>query len=479
MDISFFFKPKSVAVFGASDNKMKGGYRILESLVLNHYDGKIFPINPKGGIAFDIPFYRSIEEIEEEIDLGIFFVPNQYIPELIAQCVKKGIKGAIIEAAGFEEVGEEGKKLVEQIRSITDNFKKFRIIGPNCTGISYFEDYLKGFASSFVVHTKYKVGNIAIISQSGMMNGGYFLNMATSNPEMGFRYASSIGNKMDVNENDLIEYIMKDEKVKVLMLYLESSSNAKRLIELIKDAQIQYGKRVVLLRGGVSGLGKQAVASHTGSIAEDSRLITAVLKQSGAILVEDFYELSLVSKTLSILMEHDLKLPEKQKLAIVTGSGGAGTIISDLCQELGIEMPILKNEIYKKIAELYPEWMPPNLFALVDIWPAIEKARGNTEIGLTAADYLFEQEDIQMVIVMVFCSETWPFSIRNLAKLVKKHKKPIFAFHFGDATMMTDEKNRLEKNGIPTFYSEKQLIQTFYKITESNMRIKRMRAEKT
>ncbi len=478
MDLSFFFKPKSVAVFGASDNKMKGGYRILESLVVNHYEGKIFPINPKGGMAFDIAFYKSIEEINEEIELAVFFVPNQHIPELISQCVKKGVKGAIIEAAGFEEVGEEGRKLVQQIRLITENFTKFRIIGPNCTGVSYFEDYLKGFACSFVVHTKYKVGNIAIISQSGMMNGGYFLNMATLNPEMGFRYACSIGNKMDVNENDLLQHIMKDDKVKVIMMYLEAFSDAKQLIQLIKEAQINHGKRVVLLRGGVSSLGKKAVASHTGSIAEDSRLINAVLKQSGAILVHDFYELTLVSKTLSLLMEHEIKIPEKQKLAIVTGSGGAGTIISDLCYDLGIEMPMLHPETYRKISELYPEWMPPNPFALVDIWPAIEKARGNTEIGLTAADFLFEEPEIQMVIVMVFCSETWPFSIRNLAKLVKKHKKPIFAFHFGDGTMMVDEKNRMEKNGIPVFYSEKALIDTFFKITESNERVLRMKAEK-
>lgn len=478
MDLTFFFKPKSVAVFGASDNKMKGGYRILESLVVNRFEGKIYPINPKGGTAFNIPFYRTIEEINDEIELAVFFVPNQHIPELISQCVKKGVKGAIIEAAGFEEVGEEGKKLVQQIDSITGHFTKFRIIGPNCTGVSYFEDQLKGFACSFVVHTKYKVGNIAIISQSGMMNGGYFLNMATQNPEMGFRYACSIGNKMDVNENDLLAYIMKDDKVKVIMMYLEAFSDAKLLIQLIKDAQVKYGKRVVLLRGGVSALGKKAVASHTGAIAEDSRLINAVLKQSGAILVEDFYELTLVSKTLSLLMEHEIKIPEKQKLGLVTGSGGAGTIISDLCQEKGIEIPTLQPESYGKIAELYPEWMPPNSFALVDIWPAIEKARGNTEIGLTAADYLFEDPEIQMVIVMVFCSETWPFSIRNLAKLVRKHKKPIFAFHFGDATMMVEEKNRMEKNGIPVFYSEKSLIDTFYKITESNARILRMAGEK-
>jgi acyl-CoA synthetase (NDP forming) len=243
------------------------------------------------------------------------------------------------------------------------------------------------------------------------------------------------------------------------------------MVQLIKQAQSEYGKRIVFLRGGVSLMGQKAGSSHTGALAEDSRLLKGIMRQTGAIIVDDFYELTLISKTLSVLIENDIKLPEKLKLGIVTGSGGAGTVMSDLCYEMGIEMPEIQPDVYKQLAELYPDWMPPNKFALADIWPAVEKARGDTGVGLVAADLLLQDPEIQMIILMVFASETWPFSFRTLTKMVKKHKKPVFAYHFGDFHIIEGEKNRLEKYGIPCFYSAKQIIETFYKIAESSKRI--------
>ena len=135
--IDLFLNPKSVAVIGASKNPLKGGYRITNNLILNNFKGDIYPVNPNSeGKLFGLEFKKSILEIEEEVDLAIFYVPNRVIPTILEDCIEKKIKGALIEASGFEEVGELGLELRDQILKITDNFSKIRIVGPNCMGFS-------------------------------------------------------------------------------------------------------------------------------------------------------------------------------------------------------------------------------------------------------------------------------------------------------------------------------------------------------
>jgi len=210
--IETFLHPKSVAVIGASKNPIKGGYRILNNLISNNFQGKIYPINPNAeGEIFDLKFYNSVLDVEGDIDIAIFYIPNQLIPSVLKECIQKDIKGALIEASGFEEVGEVGIELKKEIADITDNFTKIRIVGPNCMGLTRIDTGINqkdkgGFFTSFAVFEHYKRGNIAIISQSGMLNGGYFTHIATQYPEMGFRYITSIGNKMDIGENEFLEY---------------------------------------------------------------------------------------------------------------------------------------------------------------------------------------------------------------------------------------------------------------------------------
>jgi acetyltransferase len=199
--IDTFLNPKSVAVVGASKNPLKGGNRILKNLVDNNFNGELYPVNINStGKVFDLEFKRSVLDIEDDLDIAIFYVPNQSIPTLLEECIQKGVKGAIIEASGFEEVGEKGVELSEQIVDITANFSKIRIVGPNCMGLTRIDgdsdsERKGGLFTSFLVFNEYKRGNIAIISQSGMLNGGYFTHIVTKYPYLGFRYICTIGNK--------------------------------------------------------------------------------------------------------------------------------------------------------------------------------------------------------------------------------------------------------------------------------------------
>jgi len=177
--IDVFFHPKSVAVIGASKKTAKGGFRIATNLITNNYKGKIYFVNPNAeGKLYDLEFQRSILDIEDDVEIAIFYLPNRLIPGILKDCVEKGVKGAIIEASGFEEVGEKGLVLKKEIIEITQNFTKIRIVGPNCMGLSTFDgdsdsEEKEGCFSGFCVFSTFKRGNIAIISQSGMLNGGY------------------------------------------------------------------------------------------------------------------------------------------------------------------------------------------------------------------------------------------------------------------------------------------------------------------
>ncbi|MFX1358680.1 MAG: CoA-binding protein, partial [Promethearchaeota archaeon] len=189
--INIFLNPKSVAVIGASKNPFKGGNWIVNNLTLNNFKGKIYPVNPNSdGQMYGLEIKKSVLDIDEEVDLAIFYVGNRIIPGILEECIEKGIKGAIIEASGFEEVGDKGLELRDQILRITDNFKKIRIVGPNCMGITRIDndsssDEKGGFFSGFGVFYNYKRGNIAVISQSGMLNGGYLMHIMEKYPDIG------------------------------------------------------------------------------------------------------------------------------------------------------------------------------------------------------------------------------------------------------------------------------------------------------
>ncbi|GAG79159.1 unnamed protein product [marine sediment metagenome] len=204
--VDVFLHPKSVAVIGASKKLTKGGFRITTNLITNNYKGKVYLVNPNAeGKLYDLEFKRSILDIEDDVEIAIFYLPNRLIPDILKDCVKKGVKGAIIEASGFEEVGEKGLELKKKIIEITQNFTKIRIVGPNCMGLSTFDgdsdsEEKEGFFSGFGVFSTFKKGNIGLISQSGMLNGGYLMHIMTKYPNLGFRYSCSIGNKTDLSE---------------------------------------------------------------------------------------------------------------------------------------------------------------------------------------------------------------------------------------------------------------------------------------
>ena len=471
--IHTFLNPKSVAVIGASSNPLKGGNRIVNNLVNNRFNGMVYPINPNSnGEIYGLKFNSSILDIKEEVDLAIFYVPNQKIPSLLEECIDKQIKGAIIEASGFEEVGEMGLELRDKILEITDNFKKIRLVGPNCMGLTRIDGDSKsenkgGFFSSFGVFSYYNRGNIAIISQSGMLNGGYLMHIFSSYPKIGFRYSISIGNKMDLGENDFLEYLIEDPTVNVIAIYLESFKEPRKFLDLCNKVKKKKDKTIILVKGGISQLGQKAAHSHTGTLAENERLINAIIKQAGIIQANNFHELFQYARTFSMIYTTKKNFPINGNVSMVAGSGGAGTITADLTYKHNLDFPVLSEPSYKVLLEVFPEWMPPNKFSLVDIWPAMEKAMMNNinpkSVTAKVYDALIKDSKIEGVFNMLFCSRLYrEFNdLTGIIDDIRNNPKPFFYWLVGDKKEVEKTSRFLSQHDIPDFPSLEDMVKNF------------------
>ena len=279
MDV--FFEPKSIALIGASES-FKFGYWTTEYLLQS--DFKTYPVNPNKDIIFGHKTYKNVEEIPEDIDLAIIIVNNDRVLESVKNCVEKGVKGIIIESAGFTETGI--KKYIE-IQNEIERIAKttgIRIIGPNCVGITNF--YNKFTSAEVDFSDTLEGGKISIIAQSGVL-GNIFIDWG-ANQKISFSKSITLGNKVDVDEVDMLEYLEKDPNTDIITIYLEGVKRGKELLKIFK----KMSKPVLILKNGRSDSGSRAIKSHTGSIAGNDKIYDAIFKKFPNLFrVDDFFEM--------------------------------------------------------------------------------------------------------------------------------------------------------------------------------------------
>ena len=279
-ELNVFFNPKSVAIIGASD-KFKFGYATTKYLLNSKF--KTFPVNINKQEIHGHKTFKNIKDIPEEIELAIILVGNEYVLQTVKDCVEKGVKGIIIEAAGFAETGEDRFiKIQNEIEKIAKN-SQVRIIGPNCIGVN---DFNNQFSSADMDFDHVIKGKIAVIAQSGVL-GNIFIDWALDKG-IGFSKTITIGNKVDVDEVDLLNYLNNDLETKVITLYLEGTNRGKEFLKTLKNME----KPVIILKNGKSEIGSKAVNSHTGSMAGNDKIYEAVINQYPKIFrVNNFYEM--------------------------------------------------------------------------------------------------------------------------------------------------------------------------------------------
>lgn len=330
------FYPSSIVIFGISTQPNNLGKEIARNLFEFSYTGVIYFVGKEGGVLFGRKIHDSLHEIEDEIDLAIILTPARTVPEILEQCGKKGIKRAVIESGGFGEFGEDGKRLGNKLKSIAQSYG-MRFVGPNCIGLMNASN---GLVTPFArLQNVFKPGGVGIIAQSGGVALS-FLNMFDSE-QLGFSKFSSIGNKIDVDENDLLEFYVRDTDTSVICMYLESIKDGKRLTDIARNST----KPILAHKANISSLSKAIAQSHTDALVNDDMVVDAAFEQSG---IKRFRENRSYLDFVKIL-----QLPKMQgrNLAVVSRSGGHAVIASDAASTYKFNLPPFKEEFLNMIRQ--------------------------------------------------------------------------------------------------------------------------------
>jgi acetate---CoA ligase (ADP-forming) len=332
------FRPKSIAVVGASDTPGKIGYTVIRSLLESEYEGPIYPINPKGGEIQGLQAYTSVLEVPGEIDAAAIVVPARLVPQVTHECGQKGVKGLIVIASGFSEVGLT--ELEEEVVAIAHQYG-MRVLGPNIVGILSNTDKCNASFAPFLPLP----GKASLVSQSGALL--IAMDASTYIRRVGFDKMISIGNMSDVNFADCIEWLDQDEATECISLYIEGLRDGRRFMENARKAS----KPIVALKAGVSAHGAAAAASHTGSLAGSEKVYDAAFIQAGVVMARDLN--NLFDRTLALSLQPPMK---GDNLLILTNGGGVGVLATDSAERYNLPLHFAPEDVQAELRKHMPEF---------------------------------------------------------------------------------------------------------------------------
>lgn len=369
--------PKSVAVVGASSTFGKWGQLILSNIVAGRFQGPIYPVNPKNQTIFGLPVYQSILETPDPPDLAFITTPASTTAAILDDCAKKGVKGVVLITSGFSESDQAGKDLERRIVGLCRE-KDLTMIGPNTMGI--IRPHCGLFATA--THARPHNGPVAFISQSGNL-GNQVIHWAGLQG-IGISLFLGSGNEAMVNCTDYLEYLEEDPHTGIVLLYVESVNEGRRFLDVVR--RLNRRKPVIVLKGGRTPAGQVAAASHTGSLGGDDAIFSAVCSQAGLLNVQAPSELLDLSAGIS-----SLPLPKGNRVGIVTLGGGWGVVTADGCNQRGLTVPQIPEDIVENIGRyLPPFWSKGNPVDLV--------GTRDLEIPMVAVEELLKWDGIDAVI---------------------------------------------------------------------------------
>lgn len=336
------FRPRSVAVIGASRTRGSVGGEIFHNLLANGYQGAVYPVNPKAPVVQSVRAYANIDDVPEVVDLAVIVVPGAYVNETLEACGKRGVKAAVVISAGFKETGEAGRERERKMVEIARRYE-MRVIGPNCLGVLNTEAGVRLDAT--FAPTYPPAGSVAFSSQSGAL-GLAILDYAKA-LGIGISHFASVGNKADVSGNDLLEFWEKDPGTRIILLYLESFGNPRRFLEIAR--RVGRTKPIIAVKSGRTGAGIRAASSHTGSLAGADSAVSALCAQAGVIRTDTMEELFDVAMVLA-----NQPVPRGNRVGIVTNAGGPGIMASDALEAHGLEVATLDEATIRALKEFLP-----------------------------------------------------------------------------------------------------------------------------
>lgn len=431
-DLHDLFYPKNIAVIGASGTKGKLGWNVFHNLIDHNFRGELYPINPWAETIQGIKAYPSISDVKAPIDVAIVLVPASITSEVVKECCDCGVKYVIVESAGFAEMGEAGRQIEEDMVAITKPCG-CRILGPNCSGVINTHCSM---VQSIGIVDALSQGNIGLISQAGVCAAGMLWGLRHV---MDFGIVATIGNKLDINETDMLEAISMDDNVDIISMYLESVKGERRFIDVAK--RITKTKPIIVLKAGRTEAGRKAVASHTASMAGNDTIYEAIFKQAGIIRARDYEHMFNLTRAIS-----KQPLPEKEGVFIITYAGSLGVISADAIIDNEMRLSELEPELKERLRDLLPEYVggmnPVDYTFSMDA----ETVRRTIEIGV-------ESEDVGSFIV-VLQAEVLGSYVEPLGDIDYKGK-PVMACVAGKEFAI-DDVIKMEMAGIPVYQTPEQ-----------------------
>lgn len=434
-DLRPLFYPESVAVIGASNNPGKLGWNVFRNLLTHGFKGRLYPVNPNATEIQGKKAYRSIKEIPEPVDVAIILVPAKQTPNVVRECCEAGVKFIIAESAGFSELGEEGKALEKQMKS---EIRKYgcRLVGPNCAGIINTHS---GFVGSLGLLAELGKGNIGLIAQAGVYAAGFLWGLRKV---MDFGIIATIGNKLDINETDMLEAIGKDENIEVICMYLEDVKGGKRFIEVAKSTTKQ--KPVIVLKTGRTEEGKRAASTHTASLAGNDQIYSAVFRQTGIIRARDNEHLFALARAFS-----KQPLPKNNAVFVITYAGSLGVASADAISLSGLRLAEIPKEVRDKLRKLMPSYV--GSFNPLDL-----TFDQNPEQVKEVIETVLRWQGIGSILLIMQTEKFGEYV--DVLRSIDYKGVPIFAVVFGKEFVMEDVI-KLEMAGIPVYTTPEQAIE--------------------
>ncbi len=447
--MEFFFEPEGIAVIGASATPGKIGHEILRSIASSGYRGGIFPVNPRVEEIAGFRTYPSITEIEDRVDLAVMVIPASKLVDIMVQSREKGVKGVVIISGGFKEMGEEGAALErEAVRIAREG--GMRIIGPNCIGIFNGIAGIDTFFQPREAMIRPRGGNIAFMTQSGTYGAALLEWIAAEG--LGVSKFVSYGNKSDVDEIDLLDYLADDDETRVIAIYLEGLEDGRSFLDALD--RVLPKKPVVILKAGRSEKGAAAAKSHTGSMAGNFAVFEGVMTQRGVILVDDLEEMFDAVKILSLQ-----PIPNRGHIAIVTNGVGPCVVAADeLDRHRFLDMPDLPAPTVERLKEELPGFM-------VVRNPLDLTGSARAEHYRTGIDALIGPDFDIILPFFVFQDSPLHDSIGDLIGYFSEMKTNSTVVASAAGGPFTDQQTReLQETGIPVIPSARRLIKALGRI---------------
>jgi len=453
--VNTFFEPRSVAVVGASKRITKAGHVIFKNFVDNKrrgvFKGELHPVNPHEDYILAFQCYPSLTEIIGDIELVVVVVPAENVPRAMKEAAQKHAKAAVIISGGFGEVGNH--ELEAEVKAIAKK-AGIRVLGPNCLGVY---DPSTGVDMLFLPETKVLTtgdevvatprpmsGPIAVVTQSGAFGVAVLDYMAGE--QMGLSKFVSFGNKIDVEESEILQYLLHDERTRVILLYAESIEAGREFMKVARE--VTKYKPIVALKSGKTEAGARAALSHTGAIAGSDKIYDSVFLQAGVLRVRDMEELLDASQALAFQPP-----AAGNNVAIVTSAGGPAIMAIDECVSIGVNVKRFSDETIQKFETLKRTGTIPS-FA-TNLNPLDLTGSVTSEMFELGTRILLE--DLEIFGVMVFGLHHSPALqedyVDRVVNLSKNYLKPVVACDIGETEMAIHIRRRFDKQGIPAYSS--------------------------